>query len=284
MKRTGSSGSRVPPALTTNAAPRDRAASPGPAVRGTRSTMTAGSASRPSPESPPASRPLSGGTISTPRRSRVARFSRTDGVLPHLGVHGRADDHRCPGGEQRGASTGRRRARRHSERGCGRWPAPPPRGRRSGRASCGGWATTRPTASAGPARTPGPRTSPRRRTAWRLRSAPASRARRHRRGAGRPRPPCRRRCHRTRRGRRGAAGVRSACTGVLGSRRLRPSAVTAVPLRRRLARGRVVVPDVERFDHSAPLAAASPSPSRPASAASAMAAASAASSSGSGRV
>ena len=47
--------------------------------------MTAGSASRPEPTSPPASRPSSGGTTITPRARRVARFCCTAGCS-HISV------------------------------------------------------------------------------------------------------------------------------------------------------------------------------------------------------
>src|SRR5688500_1753168 len=60
MKRTGSSGSRVPPAVTTTCSP---SRSPARANRcSTASTMVGGSASRPMPVSPDASSPTSGST------------------------------------------------------------------------------------------------------------------------------------------------------------------------------------------------------------------------------
>ena len=101
-KRTGSSGSRVPPALTTRARParscggRDPAAEPAASAIGTASpaapriaraaeTMRPGSGSRPAPESPPVKGPASGGMTLTPRRRSVATFSSVAGLV-HIRV------------------------------------------------------------------------------------------------------------------------------------------------------------------------------------------------------
>src|SRR5438477_262729 len=63
-KRTGSIGSRVPPAVTSTRTPRR---SFGPRTRATAATMSSGSANRPAPASPPARRPTTGSTRVTPR-------------------------------------------------------------------------------------------------------------------------------------------------------------------------------------------------------------------------
>ena len=73
-----------------------------PSSSSTVATITSGSASRPAPASPPARRPSSGGTTSTPRDRSVARFCLDRRVLPHLGVHGRAHHHGGRRGHQRG--------------------------------------------------------------------------------------------------------------------------------------------------------------------------------------
>ena len=82
ITRTASIGSRVPPAVTTTVAP---ARSPGPRIRSAAATMSTGSASRPAPMSPPASRPTVGSTTWTPRRRSVSRFSTTAGCS-HISV------------------------------------------------------------------------------------------------------------------------------------------------------------------------------------------------------
>ena len=82
MKRTGSIGSRVPPAETTTRRP---ASDGGVSARRTASTITSGSARRPLPMSPPARRPSAGGTIRTPRSRSVVRFCCTAGCS-HISV------------------------------------------------------------------------------------------------------------------------------------------------------------------------------------------------------
>ncbi len=83
MTRTASIGSRVPPAVTSTRAPRR---SPETVrISMAAATMRSGAARRPSPVSPPASRPDSGSTTCTPRRRRVARFSWTAGCS-HISV------------------------------------------------------------------------------------------------------------------------------------------------------------------------------------------------------
>ncbi len=161
MKRTGSIGSRVPPALTTTRRParsRPRAAErrdSGPDPDGfamartddAASTMSAGSARRPAPTSPPANRPSPGSTTCTPRRRSVARLSCTAGCS-HISVcmAGHTITGR-PGGEDRGGEqsvgdpvgVAAQKARR------GRGPRAPDR--RVGPDRCGGWGRPRPTGS-----------------------------------------------------------------------------------------------------------------------------------------
>ena len=95
MKRTGSMGSRVPPADTTRRTP-SRSSPPGeappgmappgmPSASSTVATITVGSASRPVPTSPPANRPSSGETTVTPRERRVSRLCWTAGCS-HISV------------------------------------------------------------------------------------------------------------------------------------------------------------------------------------------------------
>ena len=103
-----------------------------------RATIAAGSASRPTPTSPPASGPDSGGDHGHPPAHEGGQVLADARVLPHLGVHGRAHEHRGPGGEQGRGQAGRRPGRPRSGRGSRRWPAPPRRGRPTGRARvCG---------------------------------------------------------------------------------------------------------------------------------------------------
>ena len=101
MKRTGSIGSRVPPAVTTTRSPvrswscsavsspstaRDDRLGLGQAAG---ADVAAGQAAA-----------LGLDDVDAARRAAARRLSCTDGVLPHLGVHGRAHQHRGPGGEQ----------------------------------------------------------------------------------------------------------------------------------------------------------------------------------------
>ena len=190
MKRTGSIGSRVPPAVTSTRSP---ARSGSVSARSTAATIVAGSARRPAPTVAPGQASLFGRHevhAAAGKHAQVVLHSR---VLPHLGVHGRADHDGRASGEQRGGEEVVRDPRGvgADEPGGGR--APRPRRRRPARCACAGSGRRRRTARCGPARTPAPRTWCGRRTVRRLRSAPASRARRRRRGGGRPRLPCRRR-------------------------------------------------------------------------------------------
>ena len=72
MKRTGSIGSRVGPAVTRTRRP---ARSRLPRRRDAASAISSGSASRPSPTSPSASSPAPGRPTWTPRARSAARFS-----------------------------------------------------------------------------------------------------------------------------------------------------------------------------------------------------------------
>ena len=220
MNRTGSIGSRVPPADTTTRTPARSAPvpGPGPPTLGVRPPAmpehvehgaddTDGSASRPAPMSPPASRPCSGGTTVTPRRTKGGQVLLDRRMLPHLGVHGRADHHGCRGGDQRGGQEivgepagvpgqevggGRRH---HDEVGA------------LAQAGCGGWPTSSShrliwvgsEARASKVACP--------RTGWPVRSGRAPHGCRRRPTGGRRRPPCRRRSPPTPR------GPRTACRG-----------------------------------------------------------------------
>ena len=75
MTRTASIGSRVPPAVTTTRTPTKSA---GPSTRSAAATIRSGEARRPLPTSPPARRPSSGSTMTTPRRRNTARLSCTE--------------------------------------------------------------------------------------------------------------------------------------------------------------------------------------------------------------
>src|SRR6185436_19030117 len=75
-KRTGSTGSKVGPAVTTTVRP---VRGPGRAASSTAAAISSGSAILPRPTSPEASGPSTGPTIRTPRRRRVSTFSRTAG-------------------------------------------------------------------------------------------------------------------------------------------------------------------------------------------------------------
>ena len=104
MKRTGSMGSRVPPAVTSTFTP-DRSCGSASA-RSSSSwasvVISSGSGSRPAPVSAPVSRPDAGSSTMAPRRRKVATFSTVAGMEPHLGVHRRREHHRTAGGQQRG--------------------------------------------------------------------------------------------------------------------------------------------------------------------------------------
>ena len=75
-KRTLSSGSRVPPAVTSTRRP---ARQPGASSCSTRAAISSGSAIRPTPHSPSAISPSSGPTSSTPRATSVSAFARVAG-------------------------------------------------------------------------------------------------------------------------------------------------------------------------------------------------------------
>ena len=75
MKRTGSIGSRVPPAVTSTRRPSQGRSPPG-SLASIRSSSRSGAGRRPRPCSPrEASLPSSGSIVSTPRSLSVARFA-----------------------------------------------------------------------------------------------------------------------------------------------------------------------------------------------------------------
>ncbi len=100
--RTGSSGSRVPPAVTTTCRPaRSASAPPRASARRATAKISAGSGSRPLPVSAPVSRPtrrLDHEHTAGAQRRDVGDRRR---VLPHLGVHGRRHHHRTARRQQR---------------------------------------------------------------------------------------------------------------------------------------------------------------------------------------
>ena len=121
MKRTGSIGSAVPPAVTTMRRPSrsasrtaasaragarrpiggpDRPAGRRPPRRRRRSSAV--SASRPSPVWPDASGPSSGSTIGVAEAPGAGDVGLRRRVAVHLAVHGRRDDDRRGGGEAGG--------------------------------------------------------------------------------------------------------------------------------------------------------------------------------------
>ncbi len=73
-KRTSSTGSRVPPAVTRTRRPRSDP-SAGASSASARETISTGSAMRPIPTSPSASSPLTGPTTCTPRSCSVRRLA-----------------------------------------------------------------------------------------------------------------------------------------------------------------------------------------------------------------
>ena len=213
MKRTGSIGSRVPPAVTSTRRPSQLPPAAG-SIASISASRRSGSGRRPAPCSPrEASAPVSGSItrIAALAQRRQVRLGRGVGV--HAVVHRRSDGARRGAGEEGGGEhrvadprgelrdrVGRRRrdevgvgvARRRRGGRSGRGPA----ARRRGRRRAPGRARTRRRARA-PRRCP--RTRRRRRSG--RRSASSRRGRRARpwsRG-GRARAPCRRRCRRSRR-------------------------------------------------------------------------------------
>ena len=85
-KRTGSSGSRVPPAETTTRRPaRSRPRAPEPSSRRQAAAMSAGSGMRPGPVSAPVRRPEAGSSTVTPRERSRATLACTAG-FSHISV------------------------------------------------------------------------------------------------------------------------------------------------------------------------------------------------------
>ena len=83
--RTGSSGSRVPPALTTTRRPARSPVRADDRRARTWLSRSSGSGSRPGPESEPVSRPAAGSTTTTPRERSVATLARVAGCC-HISV------------------------------------------------------------------------------------------------------------------------------------------------------------------------------------------------------
>ena len=102
MKRTGSIGSRVPPGGDEHGAGQVAAGSGSAAHRLDRGhdRLGLGQAAVRRRRRRPGG-PTSGSTTCTPRGPQHGEVVLHRRVLPHLGVHGRAHDHRGPGGEQR---------------------------------------------------------------------------------------------------------------------------------------------------------------------------------------
>ena len=193
MTRTASIGSRVPPGGDEHLTP---ARSPGPSSRSTAATIApARPAGRRRRRRRPAGRVRARHVHAPAAQRRQVLLHRR--VLPHLGVHRRADDHRRPGGEQRGRQQVATRCRRRTRRSAG--PSPATTTTRSARwpsRVCGIGSSLVPQRGAG--RLGGQRRE--RRDADEALGAlghhRASRGRRRRPGDGRPRWPCRRRCRR----------------------------------------------------------------------------------------
>jgi hypothetical protein len=101
MKRTGSIGSWVGPAVTRARLPASgRAAGARRAMMA--SKIAAGSAMRPGPYSPQAISPSSGPTMADAVGDQALDIALHGGVLPHPHVHGRGHQHRLVGGQQHG--------------------------------------------------------------------------------------------------------------------------------------------------------------------------------------
>ena len=235
MNRTGSIGSRVPPADTTTRTPVRSPAGP-PSIAAAvppASTQCVEHRGRRSPTARPAgpircrrrpADPSSGATTLTPRARRTARLCLDGRVLPHLGVHGRAHHHRGGGRHQRGG-----------EEVVGEPAGVPGQqvggGRRHhdqvgplAQAGVGNGRGLVPQADLGRLRAQGVEGGLARRTGWPARSGPVPRGCRRRPADGRPRPPCRRRCRRTRRAPRRACLRPTVASSPAPRRRSRPRA------------------------------------------------------------
>ena len=103
--RTGSRGSRVPPALMVTVRPASgKSGSSAGAMPGTASLETVGQGHGRFEDGLgfgqaagagvlPVSRPLAGSSTVTPRLRSVSTLAWVAGVLPHFGVHGRGEEH-----------------------------------------------------------------------------------------------------------------------------------------------------------------------------------------------
>ncbi len=100
-KRTGSSGSCVPPTVITTCTP---ARGPlRPSTLRAISMIWGGSAMRPMPIAPEASRPSIGPTTNAPRCTKARDVLLRDRVQPHAGLHGRSQQQRPAAGQRGGA-------------------------------------------------------------------------------------------------------------------------------------------------------------------------------------
>ncbi len=148
-KRTGSSGSRVPPAVTTTRRP---VSAPEARRRSSSRTQTAkrssGSGRRPGPESRPVSRPVAGGTTCTPRSPSVATLAWVAGCS-HISV--------CMAGAM---TTGQRAVSRTLVSRSSAWPV----AARASRSAVAGATTTR--SASRPIRTCGTSVMPDHTSVW----------------------------------------------------------------------------------------------------------------------
>ena len=198
MKRTGSIGSRVPPAVTITRRAGEVGGGAAAPERGwpvAASTMAAGSARRPAPTSPPARRPTSGSTTCTPRARSTRRLSCTAGCS-HISVC--IAGHTSTGARVASSDVGEQvvaDARRRRGRAPGRWPgATSTRSAVWPRWVCGIGCVLVPERRPGPLgaeRVEGGAPDEVQRALGEHRDHVGAR---RRRGGGRPRSPCRRRC------------------------------------------------------------------------------------------
>ena len=164
MKRTGSIGSRVPPAVTSTRRP-SQGRSPAGRAASTLASSSSGSGRRPRPNSPrEASLPSSGSITSTPALAQGLEVGLGGGVGVHAVVHRRGDAAaaRCRRGRRWSASSRRRRP--PAWRSCWPRPARPGRRRSDRRARGGRSGRGRPASSPGKAPRSGSRSNSEMRT------------------------------------------------------------------------------------------------------------------------
>ena len=157
MKRTGSIGSRVPPAVTTTRSPVRSCSCSAVRSPSMAATIVLGlgqAAGADVAAGQAAGLGLDDVHATGAQQAQVVLHRR---VLPHLGVHGRAHEHRRPGGEQHvGEQVVADPAGVEAEHaGGGRGHHA--RGRRSARGGCAGSGAARPRATSTPARSRGRR-------------------------------------------------------------------------------------------------------------------------------